>query len=85
MTTRQKLERLTKLHNKKATSVAAGLGKQYLFNVLHGLHSLGAKPAVALARVLGVDAGWLLDDARGWPPVRVESEFEKSPPDKRAA
>lgn len=33
----------------------------------------GADVALKLARALGVDPGWLVDDSRGWPPVRVES------------
>jgi hypothetical protein len=73
MRAREKLERLTRLHNKSATSLAAGLGHQYLFNVLSGIHNLGARPAVALAKVLEVDPGWLLDDSRGWPPLRIEA------------
>jgi transcriptional regulator with XRE-family HTH domain len=33
----------------------------------------GADVAAKLAQALGVDPGWLIDDSRGWPPVRVET------------
>jgi hypothetical protein len=85
MTPEEKIIRLTRLCNWKAVSIEAGLGVQYVFNIVHGLHRLGARPAVALARVLGVDIGWLMDDRKAWPPVRFEDDDKTSPPQKTAA
>jgi len=73
MQTHEKLERLTKFMNRTAVCNAAGLSPATLINAIDRRSSIRGSTAVALARVLGVDAGWLLDDSKGWPPVRVES------------
>jgi plasmid maintenance system antidote protein VapI len=72
MTIHEKLERLTRLMNRKAVCEAAAIGPMTLGNILHRKSSVMAPTALALARVLGVDPGWLIDDSKGWPPVRVE-------------
>jgi transcriptional regulator with XRE-family HTH domain len=73
----EKLERLTRLMKQKQVSQAAGLGVTTLTNILRRKSSLAWKTAVSIARVLGVDPAWLMDESKGWPPVRVE-ELEES-------
>jgi hypothetical protein len=34
----------------------------------------GVDAAVKLARALGVEPGWLVDDDQSWPPVPLECE-----------
>jgi hypothetical protein len=79
MTLHQKLERLTRFCSKRAVSVAAGLGPQYLYNALAEKNEISARSAFALARVLRVDVTWLLDPDQSWPPVRIESADDREP------
>lgn len=72
MTIHDKIERLTRFASKGAISRAAGLGYTTLNAIVARKSAVTTKTAIALARVLGVDAGWLMDDAKGWPPVRTE-------------
>lgn len=73
MTIHQKLERLTEFSNLAAISKAAGLGTSTLNNMLVRKTDPSTRVVIGLARVLGVDPGWLVDDTREWPPVRVET------------
>jgi transcriptional regulator with XRE-family HTH domain len=72
MTIREKLARLTELANKGAVSRRAGLDRSTLWRILQGKSTPRVEALVALAKVLGVDPGWLVDPSRGWPPVRTE-------------
>jgi hypothetical protein len=77
MTIYEKLERLTRFSNKKALAEAAGLGPSALHNILARKGGcITTKTATALARVLGIDAGWLVDDRKPWPPVRDEHDVD---------
>ncbi|HUO10084.1 MAG TPA: helix-turn-helix transcriptional regulator [Phycisphaerae bacterium] len=73
MTVYEKLKRLTEFCNKSAISKAAGLSSSTLGSILANKPSITIPTAAALARVLRVDVAWLIDDSKGWPPVRVES------------
>jgi len=75
MTIHEKIERLTQLSNRSAVSKAAGLGSSSLTTMLYRKSDVAASSAASLARVLGVDPGWLIDDTREWPPVRVEARM----------
>ena len=72
MTIHEKLDRLTSLSNRSAISRAAGFHHGMLASTLKQKRMPSAPSIVALAKVLGVDAGWLFDDVKGWPPVRVD-------------
>lgn len=74
MTFHDKLRRLVQDMNKSAVARRAGISPQAIDSYVR----LGNVPlidsAVRLARALGVDIAWLIDDERDWPPVRVERE-----------
>jgi transcriptional regulator with XRE-family HTH domain len=71
MTTAEKLKRLTRLHCMTKVSREAGISRQFLHRIIRRNTNISAATAVALARALEVDAGWLIDTTRGWPPVRT--------------
>jgi len=71
MTIREKLAKLTRLYKKKAVAIAAGIDPVTLRSIMVGKREPSLKVVKALARALGVDAGWLISDLQGWPPVRV--------------
>lgn len=73
MTFKEKLSRLTEDMIKARISRRAGLPPNAINDYINKGHTPGAHNAVSLARALGVDVGWLIDDAREWPPVRVET------------
>lgn len=73
MTIHEKLTRLTRFGSKSAICKEAGLGITTLTNLLARKSNVTIGTAMALARVLQVDAGWLMNDGAPWPPVRVES------------
>jgi hypothetical protein len=75
MSTQEKLRQLTRMHNKRAVSIEAGLAPNSFRAILTKKQiDISARTAAALARVLGVDLVWLLDDSRGFPEVRVANE-----------
>jgi DNA-binding XRE family transcriptional regulator len=76
MSIREKLLRLTELHNKAAVAHKAGIHPETFRAILKGRFQPSRETAVALAHALGIDPGWLVDDSRSWPPVRVERELE---------
>jgi transcriptional regulator with XRE-family HTH domain len=61
----EKLQRLLKTHNKTAVAKAAGIHPNTLLLILSG-KGISLHTASALAGVLGVSVGWLVDDAQGW-------------------
>ena len=67
----EKLSRLTAKLQRAAVSREAGLSATYLNATLYRKSGISIKAAIALAKVLGVEAGWLMDDTQDWPPVRV--------------
>jgi hypothetical protein len=73
MTIHEKIERLTEFSSKSAVSSAAHLGPNFVGAVLRRRSAITTKAAVAIANVLEVDPGWLVDDSKGWPPVRIET------------
>jgi DNA-binding XRE family transcriptional regulator len=70
----EKLWRLTKLTNKQAVAREAGIHGNTLVSILSGKRNPSLPTARALARTLGVDLGWLVDDSRGFPAVYVENK-----------
>jgi hypothetical protein len=77
MTIHEKIDRLTKLANRRAVSKAAGLGSSTLGTILRRKAGITTTTATALARVLGIEVGWLVDDSQGWPPVRKEADAQE--------
>ena len=77
MTILEKLRRLTEDMHKSRVAKRAGLPATALSNYLNRGSIPSACIAARLARALGVDPGWLIDDTRGWPPVRIE-QVDKS-------
>jgi transcriptional regulator with XRE-family HTH domain len=73
MTIPQKLERLLADMNRSAVARRAGVAVGVLWKITALKRTPRADVAARLARALGVDAGWLIDDTRGWPPVRIRS------------
>jgi transcriptional regulator with XRE-family HTH domain len=61
----EKLHRLLKTHNKTAVAKSAGIHPNTLLLILSG-KGISLHTASALAAVLGVSLGWLVDDAQGW-------------------
>ncbi len=72
MTFHEKLNRLTQDMHKTKVSIRAGLAPTAISGYLDKGYMPGINIAVRIARALGVDPGWLIDDSKGWPPVRVE-------------
>jgi transcriptional regulator with XRE-family HTH domain len=68
----EKLARLMRHMNLSKVARASGVSRPVIDKYL-----TGARPrsdlALSLARTLGVDPAWLIDDAQAWPPKRVES------------
>jgi hypothetical protein len=69
MTLHEKLARLTELSHKSAVSRRAGLHPTTLWRIIKTGQSPSVDVALALAKALCVDPGWLIDDARQWPPA----------------
>jgi transcriptional regulator with XRE-family HTH domain len=72
MTFHEKLQRLTEDMHKTKVSRRAGLSPTAISVYIDKKYTPGIGIAVRIARALGVDPGWLIDDAREWPPVRME-------------
>ena len=73
MNIREKLLRLTRLYIKEALAKEAGLCPATIYDCLKGKKNPSRKSCMALARVLGVDAGWLMNDGDDRPPVWVNA------------
>jgi transcriptional regulator with XRE-family HTH domain len=72
-----KLRSLLKNMNKSAVCKSVNLSVATLEGIIGERRSIpNANTALKLARALGVDPGWLIDDSKGWPPVRVEKNEE---------
>lgn len=80
MTIPEKLKRLAGMMSPTKLSRRTGLGLTSVHSYINGRSIPRADSALALARGLGVDVQWLLDDSRGWPPVWIDEvqEVEKS-------
>jgi hypothetical protein len=76
MTIHEKLHGLLKFSNRKAVCKAAGVSYSSLSSSLMRKSAISSSTATALANVLGVDVGWLVDDSREWPAVRRGTMFE---------
>jgi transcriptional regulator with XRE-family HTH domain len=74
MTIREKLQRLLDLHNTAAVARRAGIHPESLRSILKGRFQPSRETTVALADALKIDVGWLADDRRTWPPIRVERD-----------
>jgi transcriptional regulator with XRE-family HTH domain len=72
MTFHQKLARLMRDMNVSAVARRAGISQLTLWKYLHEGRMPMANCVVSLASALGVEAGWLIDDSKPWPPIRVE-------------
>lgn len=79
MTFRQKLEALMSDRTKASVARKADIHPTALTSYLKRGITPGSDVAVRLARALGVDIGWLIDDRRDWPPVRVEEPVPPTP------
>jgi transcriptional regulator with XRE-family HTH domain len=77
MTFTEKLRRLTDDRVKQKISLRAGLPSTAISNYLSKGTIPNATTAVQIARALEVDPGWLIDDSKGWPPVRVRAREEE--------
>lgn len=73
MTFSQKLSRLLRVHRAEAVSRASGISVPQLSCLRRGINAPLMKTANSLAKTFGIDVGWLIDDAKSWPPVRVGS------------
>jgi len=71
MTFHEKISRLLVNMNRSAVSRASGVKLPTLQNYLVKRSLPNIDNAAKLARTLGVDPGWLIDDTRGWPPART--------------
>ena len=85
MTIHEKLRWLLETANYAAVCRKAGIAQPTLCNILARGSTPGIDTALKLARALKVDVGWLIDDSRGWPPVRVESPAPPAPPVSQGA
>jgi hypothetical protein len=72
MTFHEKLDRLTEVSNRSKLSRAAGLPLNAISDCIKKRYLPRAGNAAKMARALGVSLDWLLDETRGFPPVRVE-------------
>ena len=71
----EKIERLTRVMRRNQLCREAGLPVTTISELTTGrTTSITTVKAVALARALGVDIGWFVDDSRDWPPVYVKQE-----------
>ena len=75
----EKVRRLIRPYKKSFIAKAAGLSVQTLLNVLSGNKAPTLETARALAKPLGVEVGWLVDDEKGWPPVRTRPTTDSLP------
>jgi len=78
MTITQKIAALMQDRRQKVVAERIGVHPITLSSYSKGTIP-GADVAAKLARALGVDPGWLIDDARGWPPVRTETPAPPQP------
>ena len=77
MTFHEKLKRLTEDRKCSVLCRRIGLPPYTIANYLCKKQTPSAPIALRLARVLGVDLAWLVDDEQGWPPVRAhEAELQ---------
>jgi len=74
MTFHEKLRRLLEDMNRTKVARRAGILPTNINNYLRRESVPGIDAALKLARALGIDPGWLIDDSKGWPPVRVREE-----------
>jgi hypothetical protein len=83
MTITEKIKSL--MQDRRVNVIAARVGVHPITLTSYSKGTIpGADVAVKLARALGVEPGWLVDDTRGWPPVRVESPAPPAPPVREA-
>lgn len=81
MTIAEKLKRFSQTHNMSAIARATGVSRTCIGQICKGSQPR-ASVAVRLARALGVDVAWLIDDTAEWPPVRNEAA-EPPTPDRK--
>lgn len=74
MTFREKLARLTDDRKKNKIAARAGMSPAAFYDLLHKNHTPRAATALRVARALGVDLDWLIDDSQDWPPVGKTSQ-----------
>jgi len=74
MTLAEKLNRLTKCHNLSRLAEASAISKYAIFKALKGKSRPRPATIVMLAQALNVDADWMADDSRDWPPVWAHRE-----------
>lgn len=71
MTFQEKLKRLTQDRRLNVVARRAGIAERGISNYLAKPQNPRSDIALRLAKVLGVDVAWLIDDVQDWPPVRV--------------
>ncbi|HMO25456.1 MAG TPA: helix-turn-helix transcriptional regulator [Tepidisphaeraceae bacterium] len=77
MTFTEKLRRLMKMHRPKMVAQVAGVSRATMAALVAGKHQPMIGTANAIARAVGVDVGWLIDDTRDWPPVRTTPAMDR--------
>ena len=85
MTFAAKLSRLLRVARVAPVAKAAQISQNTLYVLAAGKHQPTLSKAAAIARALGVDLGWLVDDSKGWPPVRVTPSTDLAPEATHAA
>ena len=83
----EKIRRLIRPYRKGAICDIAQISVQTLENVLSGDRQARADTVRRLASAFGVDAGWLFDDEKTWPPIRTRpvTDLMDEPAQKAAA
>ena len=66
-----KIARLLMDKNLAAVGRRAGVSQATMWKLRYRKRVPGIDTAAKLARALGIDVGWLVDDAAGWPPVLI--------------
>lgn len=69
----EKLRRLIKPYKRTVICRVAGITFATLRSLVDGAQQPTLETARKLADTLGVELGWLVDDSKGWPPVRQET------------
>jgi hypothetical protein len=75
---REKLKRLTQDINKASLCRRHGLRSTFIFDHLNIVKNPSIDSVAKIAKALEVDAGWLADDSKNWPPVYAHSQSNES-------
>ena len=76
MTFTEKLRRLMEDRNCARVAKRMGLPRNAISDYINKKMIPRADRAAQIARAMGVSLDWLMNDAVGWPPVRVDVQEE---------